>query len=229
MITFFKKTRKQLADNNKTVKYLRYALGEIVLVVVGILIALQINNWNIVKVKEKTLSLYLSNLVNNLQSDIETMKSLEDINTFRYYSLQYLLEMVEQSPVNSKNDNLPPFNINTIWEKPLPKAYDKEFTELAFFMSHRPGYIVLNQSVIDELKSTGMFSEIKSMNLKQDINNYYRFWQSTIGDPINREKNIDLISSWDASLGDDGILTEEIYNIEDPLVLLQNNLNEYIY
>ena len=42
MINFFRKTRKQLADDNKPLKYARYAIGEIVLVVVGILIALQI-------------------------------------------------------------------------------------------------------------------------------------------------------------------------------------------
>ena len=46
MINFFRKIRKQLADDNKPLKYLRYASGEIVLVVIGILIALQINNWN---------------------------------------------------------------------------------------------------------------------------------------------------------------------------------------
>ena len=46
MIPFFKKLRKRFADDNKPMKYTRYAIGEIVLVVIGILIALQINNWN---------------------------------------------------------------------------------------------------------------------------------------------------------------------------------------
>ncbi len=46
MINFFRKIRKKLADDNKPLKYARYAIGEIVLVVIGILIALQINNWN---------------------------------------------------------------------------------------------------------------------------------------------------------------------------------------
>ena len=45
MINFFRRIRKQLADNNKPLKYMRYAIGEIVLVVIGILIALQVNNW----------------------------------------------------------------------------------------------------------------------------------------------------------------------------------------
>jgi hypothetical protein len=46
MTPFFRKIRKKLADDNKPLKYMRYAIGEIVLVVIGILIALQINNWN---------------------------------------------------------------------------------------------------------------------------------------------------------------------------------------
>jgi len=46
MIPFFRKIRKKMADDNQFFKYSRYAIGEIVLVVIGILIALQINTWN---------------------------------------------------------------------------------------------------------------------------------------------------------------------------------------
>jgi len=46
MIKFFREIRQNLLMENKTRKYFRYAIGEIVLVVIGILIALQINNWN---------------------------------------------------------------------------------------------------------------------------------------------------------------------------------------
>lgn len=46
MIKFFRKIRQKLLSEGKTGKYLQYAIGEIVLVVIGILIALQINNWN---------------------------------------------------------------------------------------------------------------------------------------------------------------------------------------
>jgi uncharacterized membrane protein len=46
MIKFFRKIRQNLLMENKTGKYLKYAIGEIVLVVIGILIALSINNFN---------------------------------------------------------------------------------------------------------------------------------------------------------------------------------------
>jgi hypothetical protein len=46
MIQFFRKIRYSLMNQNQTGRYLKYAIGEIILVVIGILIALQINNWN---------------------------------------------------------------------------------------------------------------------------------------------------------------------------------------
>ena len=46
MIKFFRHIRKSLIEKNQMGKYFKYAIGEILLVVVGILIALQINNWN---------------------------------------------------------------------------------------------------------------------------------------------------------------------------------------
>ena len=46
MIKFFRKIRKNLLNEGKATKYFKYAIGEIILVVIGILIALRINNWN---------------------------------------------------------------------------------------------------------------------------------------------------------------------------------------
>ena len=46
MLHFFRKIRRDLLDNDKFLRYLKYGIGEIILVVIGILIALQVNNWN---------------------------------------------------------------------------------------------------------------------------------------------------------------------------------------
>ncbi len=57
MIKFFRKIRQRLLTENKFSKYLIYAIGEIILVVIGILIALQINNWNeLNKIKKSEIS-----------------------------------------------------------------------------------------------------------------------------------------------------------------------------
>ena len=46
MIKFFRTIRQKLLSEGNTGKYLKYAIGEILLVVIGILIALQVNTWN---------------------------------------------------------------------------------------------------------------------------------------------------------------------------------------
>ena len=75
MINFFRKIRKQLADDNKPLKYMRYAVGEIVLVVIGILIALSINNWN-----EGNKELFEENkLIENLRQEFQN--NLKNIDT----------------------------------------------------------------------------------------------------------------------------------------------------
>lgn len=69
MIKFFRKIRKQLLTQNKVSKYLLYAIGEIVLVVIGILIALQVNNLNEQHQIRKTASIYKEKLINDMVSD----------------------------------------------------------------------------------------------------------------------------------------------------------------
>tara|TARA_R110002033_G_scaffold162440_2_gene199121 strand:+ start:885 stop:1643 length:759 start_codon:yes stop_codon:yes gene_type:complete len=70
MIKFFRKIRQNLLMQNKNTKYFKYAIGEIILVVIGILIALQINNWNENRInKQKTIG-YLNSLLEDIKSDV---------------------------------------------------------------------------------------------------------------------------------------------------------------
>lgn len=62
MINFFKKLRKDFLQKGNTVKYLQYAVGEIVLVMIGILLALQVNSWNQERLEKKEAKNILSNL-----------------------------------------------------------------------------------------------------------------------------------------------------------------------
>ena len=70
MIKFFHKIRQQLVSENKFSKYLLYAVGEIVLVVIGILIALQINNWNLERQQKDVLNNIYTTIKADLQQDI---------------------------------------------------------------------------------------------------------------------------------------------------------------
>ena len=69
MIKFFKKIRYDLMEKNKTGKYLKYAIGEIILVVIGILIALSINNWNEYKKEVSRSRSFLKEFRKDLVSD----------------------------------------------------------------------------------------------------------------------------------------------------------------
>jgi len=70
MINFFRKTRKKMADDNRPLKYARYAIGEILLVVIGILIALQINNWNEEHKKKALMITNIKSIAEDIQADI---------------------------------------------------------------------------------------------------------------------------------------------------------------
>ena len=76
MINFFRKKRKKMAEDNNTLKYARYAIGEIVLVVVGILIALSINNWNETQKEKKALHSIYTIVSNDLKNDINDLSEI---------------------------------------------------------------------------------------------------------------------------------------------------------
>lgn len=73
MIKFFRKIRYGLMEKKKTGKYLKYAIGEIVLVVIGILIALQLNNWNEARKNEDQFKAILEQIYTVIDQDIDAM------------------------------------------------------------------------------------------------------------------------------------------------------------
>ena len=92
MINFFRNIRKKLADDNKPLKYLRYAIGEIVLVVIGILIALQINNWNESRKAQAKTHAYLAMLSDEIKTNLRLLdiskKSAEEHRDYNWNTLR---------------------------------------------------------------------------------------------------------------------------------------------
>ena len=103
MIPFFRKIRKQLADDNKPLKYMRYAVGEIVLVVIGILIALSINNWNESQILKKYEKGALIQIQKNLKKDLQ---SLEEIIENRKKSVSAIDKILSYPKNNPQPDSL---------------------------------------------------------------------------------------------------------------------------
>ena len=93
MIKFFRKIRQNLLMENKTGTYFKYAIGEIVLVVIGILIALSINNWNETNKNEREQIVFLNNLKNDLKNDLI---QLDQILKFQKEKLSKVNELKDQ-------------------------------------------------------------------------------------------------------------------------------------
>lgn len=101
MIKFFRRIRQKLLDENRFSKYLLYATGEIILVVIGILIALQINNWNENKKVSDSVDKHLQILKQNLNEDIAQLNVLVQNITANYnYSDSLMMQMKTIVPVN---------------------------------------------------------------------------------------------------------------------------------
>lgn len=98
MIKFFRKIRQQLLSQNRFSKYMIYAIGEIILVVIGILIALQINNWNNNKIDNAKIKASLQDIHNELVKD--SLKQIEFIE-FAKKEVDYNLELNQRAKSKS--------------------------------------------------------------------------------------------------------------------------------
>ena len=106
MIGFFRKIRKNLADDNKPLKYIRYAIGEIVLVVIGILIALQINNWNEHQKEIKEEQQILNNINNEFKNNYKLLEKHQNIYLEVWKSTNTIMSMIGLSETDLKKHNL---------------------------------------------------------------------------------------------------------------------------
>ena len=73
MVGFFRKIRQNFLMENKTGKYFKYAIGEIVLVVIGIMIALQINTWNENRKDRQKEKIYITNIQRDLKAQLQSL------------------------------------------------------------------------------------------------------------------------------------------------------------
>ncbi len=74
MLRIFRQLRQRLLTDNKFSKYLLYAIGEILLVVIGILIALQVNNWNETQKSRRELTNIIRNIAADIKEDVRHIK-----------------------------------------------------------------------------------------------------------------------------------------------------------
>jgi hypothetical protein len=88
MYQLFRKIRSDTLSNRGTRKYLFYSVGELILVVIGILIALQINNWNEDRIEQREIKEFAHALIKDLESDVTMVESITA-------QMEYLLRKID--------------------------------------------------------------------------------------------------------------------------------------
>ena len=152
MIKFFRKIRYDLMEKNKTGKYLKYAIGEIVLVVIGILIALQINSWYGKQVNNAKQEKYLESIVNDLNQQLINLDyHLNEEN-------ENLLDIQKLVSIYNKNKR---FDLNDTTLNYFGSVFDR-----TTFLANRPTYT--------QLLSTGDIGLINNVEIRDEIVKYYQ-------------------------------------------------------
>ena len=148
MIRLFKKDKKKFINSRKIRNYLAYSIGEIILVVIGILIAVYINNWDLNQLKQdngvKALKI--------VKRDLQTEKYvLEDFKKRYSYTRKYLIDIL----YNNKTDNL---------------------DSLKFHFGPYVHYKMNSEYI--SLKSSGKLNLISNSKLRSKLVNFYEVYYS---------------------------------------------------
>ena len=161
MIKFFRKIRQQLISENKTGKYLKYAIGEILLVVIGILIAVQINSFYNKKSADKMNTKLLNRMIKEVELNIDRLDFIELMKGApeaakpfsAFESKKRLDSIISLLNLGLNDERIAYMNDN------------KRFNSSAYN---------LYTSVYEEMKNTGKLYNIGSDSLITKINVYYK-------------------------------------------------------
>lgn len=172
MIKFFKDIRQKLLVGghsgkpaNKAVRYLKYAVGEIFLVVIGILIALQINNWNQNRIDKKNEQIYLIGLKEEFLISKLKLQELRSVNQNNYAGAKKILAYT-----HSKKERPSEVLFSTL-------LYQTFSNDIAF----NP-----NNSLLEEMINSGNLKNLSNTELRKQLTN----WISTLEDISKQEREL---------------------------------------
>tara|TARA_R110002124_G_scaffold149259_1_gene315311 strand:+ start:1662 stop:2432 length:771 start_codon:yes stop_codon:yes gene_type:complete len=152
MLRFFRQIRKTLIKQENMRKYFWYAIGEILLVMIGILLALQINNWNETQKELNTEIRYLDRLITEVSNDVENISRAITSNEARKERALFL--------INASNDK------SLIVENPTYFIESIEYSGYTFAP-------VTSNQTFEEIKSSGNLSLIRNEEVRNAISVYY--------------------------------------------------------
>lgn len=166
MIKFFKIIRQKLLSENKFSKYLIYAIGEIILVVIGILIAINLNNSNEQGALKTKVNAQFKNLKHSIYQDSISFQRLIKYNSKQLQNSKRLIQLM--SDLNIQENCL---------------EFINKFNNCIEIRTN-----IVDRSFFDEMVSTGAFSQIEKQELKSQIATYYQLsehFSDVIGIHVN--------------------------------------------
>lgn len=196
MLIILRKIKRTFFANKQFKNYLLYALGEIVLVVIGILIALQINTWNSNQEQQKALNSYLKIIAKNMRDDgvllNNTRRRREDATEF-------------SSKAESYATNKTSFTVADI-----------TFINRAYFEAKRLHYFSADLSGYEALKSSGNLKQMQGKSIENLLYLYYETVRR-IGlkernhNEYVRQLSLQLVTAWPKNLS--------LFEIAEPDIL----------
>ena len=171
MIKFFRKIRQKLLTENKFSKYLLYAIGEIILVVIGILIALQINNWNEKKKEAEKERAFLKEINLDFKSNKAQLDSIISYNKVSLHAGTRMLELMSffdhKNPQRNESnsqfaDSIGYYN-NLVWRN---KSFNPK------------------NGAVEALLNSSSFDLIKNDTLRRNLIS----WKDVLGDYLEEEE-----------------------------------------
>ena len=204
--------------------------------VIGILIALQVDNWNEDRQEADKIKTQLANLLRDLKDDRSGLEQLRSFHSFRVHAAYYLLDQynnTEKVVPYPEAGPLPELSEAGVFGGKIPDSYDKEFVVRAFSWLVRSNTINPSTEAIDEFKSTGLFAKFDNEDIKRGLRGYYTSYSFVFPAEITGEPNSVLLknsfvsngySYLDVALLEDPV--QELLSIPTNVALLKNIVDE---
>ncbi len=200
MIKFFRKIRQKTLTESKFGKYLIYAIGEIILVVIGILIALSINNQNESRKNQKLVSIYKSELVNDLLLDVGHFENHLSLATEENKRIDSVRTILQKPSCNIDTlNNLIKKGLTFIRKEPYIMVASTEFPIInsnTFLSLQNSGQITLLENKLqEELVSFYGYSKKYSFMIQEIITNKNEVYFNYVNSIPYKHSELNIVNS----------------------------------
>lgn len=167
MFRLFRKIREDIVFERKTRRYLNYAIGELILVVFGILIALQINNWNEERIEQQQIAEYAHALIKDLERDLDMAQIISIEIDILINKIDALAAYTEDRPF----EELRNIDLFYLMRAPLYRPYS------------------WNRTALEQIKGSGSLRQMRNRQLAEKISAYEAFTYHLEGD-FNSDRTV---------------------------------------